>query len=755
MLKKIKFKYLFIFSIVFFIFISLFSLKVYFSYKPENLVNKIDYSQVVFDRNDIVLTVFLNDEEQWHIKSESEIPDSLKKAVLLYEDKNFYKHNGINYLRILKSLYNNLSGGKKMGASTISMQVVKLLEPKKRTYFNKFIELIKVKKLENTFSKDEILKIYLNNAPYGSNIIGFASAIKLYFNKEVEDLSYGEAALLAILPNSPGILNLKKNNDKLLEKRNFLLKRMFEKNILNERQYKFALLESLPNKIHYFENKNPQFSYFIKNKYTDKNIKTTLDYNLQKKVEDFVKSYSNSIKQIGINNAATLVIDNKTKEVLVYIASQDFKDKRNHGEIDGLRVKRSPASLLKPFLYALSIDEGLIINESLYPDVPIFFNNFYPKNSDNKFRGMVPMEEALIKSLNIPFIKLLEDYGADKFFYFLESIDRYEDENFNKYGLSLILGTREMRALDIAKLYSGLANYGKFTDLKYKLNEDLLDNNLSQKNNSLSKGASYITLNTLSKVVRPNNEKLYSVDRPISWKTGTSFGLRDAWSVGVSPDYTVLVWLGNFSNEPISSLSGVETAGNLLFKVFNLVDIQPREFTKPEEELKQIEIDSKTGYRKFYEVESKTIDYPKNAKTLKISPYYKKIFIDKNGKIIDSRDENFVNAEEKIVLEYPIEVANYYYYLNEKTNNNKNVKIAYPSNNLTITLPKDFSGYQKLAIKLYNPNKQFVYWYVDDDYIGLSDEEEKLLDFENGEHKVIIVTEDGKRDQVKFKINKR
>lgn len=756
MWKKIKFKYLSIFSIVFFILIFLFSLKIYFSYKPKDLIAKIDYSQVVFDRNNILLSVFLSNEEQWHIKSETEIPDSLKKAVLLYEDKNFYKHSGIDYLRILKSLYNNLSGGKKMGASTISMQVVKLLEPKKRTYFNKFIELVKVKKLENTFSKDEILKIYLNNAPYGSNIIGYASAIKLYFNKEIHDLSHAEAALLAILPNSPGILNLKKNNDKLLEKRNFLLKRMFEKNILDERQYRLSLLESLPTKIHYFENKNPQFSYLIKNKYSDKNIKTTLDYKLQKKVEDFVKSYSNSMKQIGINNVATLVVDNKTKEVLVYIASQNFKDKKNHGEIDGLRAKRSPASLLKPFLYALSIDEGLITNESLYPDVPIFFNNFYPKNSDNKFRGMIPMEEALIKSLNIPFIKLLEDYGTDKFFYFLENIDEYGDDNFNKYGLSLILGTREMRALDIVKLYSGLANYGNFTELKYKLDDDNLPiDTVNEKNNIISKGASYIALNTLSKVVRPDNEKLYSSDRPISWKTGTSFGLRDAWSVGVSPDYTILVWLGNFSNEPISSLSGVETAGNLLFKVFNLVDIQPKEFIKPEEALKQIEIDSKTGYRKFYEVESKFIDYPKDAKTLRISPYYKKIFIDKNGKTIDSRSEDFVNAEEKIVLEYPIEVANYYYYLDEKTSDNKNVKIAYPSNNLIVTLPKDFSGYQKLAIKLYNPNKQYVYWYIDEDYIGLSNENEKLLDLENGEHKVIIVTEDGKRDQVKFKINKR
>ncbi|MBQ3437652.1 MAG: penicillin-binding protein 1C, partial [Fusobacterium sp.] len=559
------------------------------------------------------------------LENKNEIPDILKKTVLFYEDKNFYKHNGIDYPRILKSFMNNIVGGKKMGASTISMQVVKLLEPVKRTYFNKVIELIKVKKLERKLTKDEILMLYLNNVPYGSNIIGYSTAIKLYFNKEVKDLSHGEASLLAILPNSPGILNLKRNNEKLLKKRNFLLKRMFEKNILDERQYKFALLENLPTKIHFFENKNPQFSYFIKNKYHTNLVKTTLDYELQKKVENLVKDYSKNMKEIGINNIASLIVDNRTQEVLVYIASHNFEDKKNNGEIDGLQVKRSPASLLKPFLFALSLDKGLISRESLYPDVPIFFNNFYPKNSDNKFRGMVRIEDALIKSLNIPFVKLLEDYKVDNFFYFLKNIDKYDEDNFKKYGLSLILGTREMKAIDIAKLYMGLANYGNFLDFNYILEKNINQNfSVNKASNLISPGAAYITLDVLKNVVRPDNEKLYSHDKPISWKTGTSFGLRDAWSVGLSPDYTVLVWLGNFSNKPISSLSGVETAGNLLFKIFNLVDFNPKNFEKPLAELKEIEIDAKTGYRKFYDVKSKKINYPKSAEILRVSPYLKK-----------------------------------------------------------------------------------------------------------------------------------
>lgn len=737
-----------IFIITLFLLLFIYLIKIYISYNPKELVENINYSQVVLDRRGVILSVFLNDKEEFHLKYDGEIPETLKTAVINYEDKKFYSHLGVDYPRIVKSFFNNLFGGKKMGASTISMQVVKALEPAKRTYFNKLIEIVKAYKLENEFSKEEILKIYLNNAPYGSNIVGYSTAIKMYFNKNVNDLSYAEASLLAVLPNSPGILNLKKNNDKLEAKRNRLLKTLLDRNLIDERQYKFSLLEKFPTKIYYYDKKAPQFSIFLKNKYKDKIIKSTLDYKLQKKMEQIVFEYSSSMKNIGINNAAVLVLNNKTKEVLAYVASQDFNDKKNNGEIDGLQAKRAPASLLKPFLFALSIDEGLIVPDSIYPDVPIYFGNFYPKNSNNKFTGMVRIEEALTKSLNIPFVKLLSDYGVDKFYYFLEDNDKYPESSFDKFGLSLILGTREMRAVDIAKLYMGLANYGEISDLKYVLDEDQ-----PKTHKGFSKGASYITLDTLTRVVRPGNENLYTRERPISWKTGTSYGMKDAWSVGVSPNYTVLVWLGNFNQKPIFSLSGVETAGNLLFRIFNVVDLHSKTFEKPVNDLKEIEIDEKTGYRKFYEVESKKVLYPKDAKLLRISPYYKKIFVDENNIEIDSRNSNFDKRIEKIVIEYPIEVANYYFLNGVKEN--KSVKIAYPSQDLKIFVPRDFDGYKKISVKLYNPNNEFVYWYIDESYIGFSNESEKFLELDAGEHKLIIVTENGKTDEVKFKINKR
>ena len=748
MLKNINFKKVIIFFITLFILLFIYLIKVYITYDPKKIVEEVNYSKVILDRKGEILSVFLNNEEEFHIKYDGEVPETLKTAVINYEDKKFYSHSGVDYPRILKSFFNNMTGRKKMGASTISMQVVKLLEPKKRTYFNKLVEVVKAYKLESEFSKEEILKIYLNNVPYGSNIVGYSGAIKMYFNKEVKDLSYAEATLLAVLPNSPGILNLKKNNDKLETKRNRLLKTLLDRKLIDERQYKFSLLEKFPNKIYYYEKKAPQFSIFLKNRYPEKIIKSTLDYNLQKKLEKIVHDYSNAMKDVGINNAAVLVVNNKTKEVLAYVASQDFYDKRNNGEIDGLQAKRSPASLLKPFLFALSIDDGLIVPDSIYPDVPIYFGNFYPKNSSNTFTGMVKIEEALIKSLNIPFVKLLSDYGVDRFYYFLENNDNYPEDRFDKYGLSLILGTREMRPVDIGKLYIGLANYGKVSNLKYTLTEDK-----PKEYQQFSRGASYLTLETLSRVVRPGNEKLYSEQRPISWKTGTSYGMKDAWSVGVSPDYTVLVWLGNFNQKSIFSLSGVETAGNLLFKVFNIVDINSKTFEKPTDDLKEIEIDEKTGYRKFYDVESKKVFYPKDAKLLRISPYYKKIFVDEDDIEIDSRSPNFDKRKEKIVIEYPIEVSNYFF-LNG-VRENKNVKIAYPVQNLNIFVPKDFDGYKKVAMKLYNPNNEYVYWYLDEDYVGYSNEKEKFFELDIGKHKLTIITENGAREEVKFNINKR
>ena len=715
------------------------------------------YSTSILDANGKLMDVFLNEDEQWQLKVEGDVPDNLREAVLTCEDKNFYTHHGVDILAIGRAFKNNLLGRKRSGASTITMQVAKLAIPKKRTYFNKFVEIIHSLKIDTALDKETILKLYLNNAPYGGNIVGYGTAARMYFQKDPNNLSWAECALLAVLPNSPGAMNVEKNRERLINKRNNLLDKLYAKGRLTEQQLELSKREPLPNERYSFERVAPHLARRLYNRSTDKVIRTTIDYNLQKRMQEIVRSYVDFTHSEGITNAAMLVVENRTRNVKAYIGSQEFMDMENEGQVDGVIARRSPGSILKPFLYALSIDEGLIAPESLVQDVPMFFANFNPQNANKKYTGMIEARQALISSLNIPFVHLLDQYGEDKFYYFLKDMLEFDENAPERYGLSLILGTREFTVEEIATLYSGLANYGNFIKLHYTLNDDK-----SRTKTMFSKGASYLTLDTLKELVRPGINNLYRLKDPISWKTGTSFGKRDAWACGMTPDYTVIVWVGNFSGKSNDNLSGVISGGRLLFNVFQELDNSNKHFEEPYYELENIEVDSITGYRIDLDgVETKTIKYPRNAKPLKMSPFYKKIYVDENDVEVDSRDPNFANSHEKVILNYPLEVVNYFIRENRDiseiyhtTSKEKSLKILYPTPNLKILLPKDLDKEQKLVVKIANLKNQDIYWYLDKEFIGMDKTFEKEISLGVGNHTLTIMAEDGEIAKTSFSIEK-
>ena len=715
------------------------------------------YSTKVLDINGKLLDVFLNEDEQWHLKNDDDIPENLRIAVITYEDKNFDKHIGVDFLAIVRALKNNITNHKRSGASTITMQVVKLLNPKKRTYINKFIEIIQSIKVDFKLDKGTILKLYLNNAPYGGNIVGYETASRMYFKKEPKNLSFAECALLAVLPNSPGAINVLKNREKLIIKRNYLLDKLYSKGIISNEQVALSKKEPIPDEKFYFEKIAPHLSRRLHNINEDKIIKTTIDYDLQKKMQEVVKNYINFTYSEGITNTSMLIVENKTRNVKAYIGSQDFFDMDNEGQVDGVKAKRAAGSILKPFLYGLSIDEGLIAPESLVQDVPMFFANFNPQNANKKYSGMIEAKNALISSLNIPFVHLLSQYGEDKFYYFLKNVLDFEENDPEKYGLSLILGTKEFSVEEIAMLYTGLANYGNFKKLNY-----LADGNNSVMNKKLiSDGAAFLTLDTLKEVVRPGLNNLYKWKDPISWKTGTSFGKKDAWACGMTPDYTVIVWVGNFSGKGNDNLSGVISGGRLLFNVFQELNNSNKHFTEPIYDLDNITVDKLTGYRVNFDVETKTIKFPHSAKSLKISPFYKKIYVDDNDVEIDSRSPNFLNRHEKIILNFPLEVVNYFirenrdvseiYHINS---NEKSLKILYPTPNLRILLPKDLDKEQKLIVKIANLKNQNIYWYLDKEFIGKNKNLEQEISLTVGEHTLTIMAEDGEMTKTSFTIEK-
>ena len=746
--------------------LTIFSLAIFLSFDVTKMKEDIEkkYSTSILDANGKLMDVFLTDDEQWHLKVEDDVANNLKEAVLTYEDKNFNTHHGVDFLAIVRAFRNNFIGRKRSGASTITMQVAKLSAPKKRTYINKFIEIIQALKIETKLDKDTILKLYLNNAPYGGNIVGYGTAARMYFRKEPQNLSWSECALLAVLPNSPGAMNVEKNHERLINKRNYLLDKLFAKGKLTEQQLSLAKEEPLPDERYPFERVAPHLARKLFNTKKEKVIKTTIDYDLQKRMQEIVKSYVSYTHSEGITNAAMLIVENKTRNVKAYIGSQEFMDMENEGQVDGVIAKRSPGSILKPFLYALSIDEGMIAPESLVQDVPMFFSNFSPQNANKKYTGMIEARQALISSLNIPFVHLLDQYGEFKFYYFLKDMLGFDENAPEKYGLSLILGTKEFSVEEIATLYAGLANYGSLTSLNYTVNEN--DERNERRNDRsktmFSKGASYLTLDTLKELVRPGLNNLYRWKDPISWKTGTSYGKRDAWACGMTPDYTVIVWVGNFSGKSNENLSGVISGGRLLFNVFQELENSNKRFEEPYYELENIEVDKITGYRINLDgIETKTIKFPRKAKPLKISPFYKKIYVDDNDVEIDSRSPDFANSHEKIIMNYPLEVVNYFirenrdvseiYHTNSKE---KSLKILYPTPNLKILLPKDLDKEQKLVVKIANLKNQNIYWYLDKEFIGIDKSFEKEIELSIGEHTLTIMAEDGEIVKTKFSIDK-
>lgn len=718
---------------------------VYFSFDKNTLLDdfKSRYSKILYDKNGEILSVFLNDEEQWHIKS-TDIPKRLKIAVINYEDRKFYSHFGVDFLALMRAFVNNFNSTQRSGASTISMQTIKLWDKKDRTYFNKFNEIIQSFALENAFSKDEILKLYLSNAPYGGNLVGYEAAILFYFDKNPKDLTWAQAALLAILPNQPGLINLEKNKTKLLNKRNKLLAKLYERKLINKDIYELSLKEPLPN---FKPRKNiaPHLALRLLND-DNKEIFSSIDKKIQLKIEKKAKEFSYTLQQKGIQNLAIILADTKTRKVLAYLGSQDFYDMVNLGQINGNTAKRSVGSTLKPFLYALSIDEGIIAPESILLDVPTFFSNFNPQNANKKYYGIISAREALQRSLNVPFVSLLQDYGYEKFFYKLKTFLNFEDENYKRYGLSLILGTKELSLEDLVKLYLGLANYGELANLSF-----IRDENLSGVTRMFSKGSAYLTLEAMKELQRVGLEN-YNKEKIISWKTGTSYGRKDAWAIGATPKYTLGVWVGNFNGEANANLYGVSIAGDLLFEILGLLDEVGLEFA-PSDDLMTIKLDSISKYRYDENLNTSYIHtlYPKEANILRTSPFLKKVY-EYQGKELDSKDIHFKDAKAFIKLDLPAYALHFFQQRNFKFSSKKGVNIIYPKNNLKLILAKDLNGMKGLVAKVANLNNEKLFWYLNQKLIYEGNENTQNLNLKEGKYQLFIISQSGEQDTVWFEI---
>ena len=733
-----------------------------------------DYSVVVRDRDGAVLRAFLNEEEQWCFppNDTAKVPYKLEKAVLHYEDKYFRWHPGINPYAIARAIKLNWQSEKiESGASTITMQVARLGRGSRRSYWNKFVEVFRSFRIEAQYSKDEILSMYLDHAPFGGNIIGYRAASQKYFLKEPEQLSWAEAATFAVLPNAPGLISPDKNPSALLRKRNDLLEELYEGGLMDTTTYNLALSEPLPSGSFPFE----QHAHHLTERlgdYDEKELRTTLDLEIQYECEDLVRNYSYEMNIRGVENASVIVLDTKTGAVLAYVGSQDYYDFEKNGMVDGVIAPRSSGSLLKPFLYALSIDEGLIHPNTVIKDIPTYYGAYSPKNASKDYDGLVPAKEALIRSLNIPAVRLLNSYGVYSFYEFLNdagltTLFRSAEE----YGLPLIIGGAEVNLLEMAMLYQGLANNGRFT-YPYFLQTD-------QSNSSkqlISDGACYQVLEMIKKLQRPGLESYweeFAGARSLAWKTGTSYGHKDAWAVGVNPEYTIAVWLGNFDGTGNNSLVGTTAAGPLLFQVLERISGENRSwFKKHDEDFRSLRLCKSSGFlasEHCFAID--TLDFPINARALKLCPYHVSVEVDSAGKeMVCSHcwkkghySKSFLKYPSDVVLQLSKkgrvqEVVPHHNQSCSVGEDLSSIEFVYPVDSALIWIPRDFDGkFQRIIAEVAIERKEErVFWYCDNRYLGVTKKNHNLaLDLKPGKHRLIARSEGGTESTSTFYVLKK
>ena len=743
---------------------------------PRNLFED-PTATVITSKNNDLLGAQIASDGQWRFPHNDSIPKKFETCIVQFEDEYFYQHPGFNPVSIFKALKDNLSSGDiKRGGSTLTQQVIRLSRKGQyRTYWEKIKELILATRLELRDSKKAILSYYASNAPFGGNVVGLDAASWRYFNSNAHQLSWAESATLAVLPNAPSLIYPGKNQQRLLEKRNRLLEKLLENKTIDTLTYELSIAEDLPQKPYALPQIAPHLLQKVAQKNRGERVQTTIDTRLQERVNGIVKNQYNILKQNEIHNAAVLVMDVHTRKVLAYVGNTPT-DAAHQKDVDIIDKARSTGSILKPFLYAAMLDAGDLLPNMLVADVPTQFGSYNPENFNKEFDGAVPASRALSRSLNVPAVRMLQEFGLDRFHHYLKSLKLTDlTQNANHYGLSLILGGAESNLWDLCKSYGALSstlNHFTETSSEYYTNEiveptflasEKVDFEKKSTDKTLFDAASiYLTFESLKEVNRPNGNEsweFFDDSKQVAWKTGTSFGFRDAWAIGTTKDFVVGVWVGNADGEGRPGLVGVQTAAPILFEVFDLLPNSDW-FSKPFDEMQEASICAKSGYRASLicdEISPKYIQVS-GLKT-QACPYHFLAHVDKTESFqVNASCENLSDIKHKPWFVLPPLMAYYY-----KTKNPfykplpklrldciGDTQIAmdfiYPKDSNTIFLPKDFDGNTNdLILKIaHSKPEASVYWYVDETYMGMTKDIHELAILpQKGDHIITVVDDLG------------
>lgn len=744
---------------------------------PKQLFNR-SYSAVAYSKEGELLGARIANDGQWRFPELKEVPEKYKAAILVFEDERFHYHPGVDPIAILRAIVQNVRAGKvESGASTITMQVMRLSRNKPRTIKQKTIEAISALRLELTLSKDEILALHSSHAPYGLNIVGLDAACWRYFGKSPNKLSWAQAALLAVLPNAPSLMHPGKNRTALKFKRNRLLKKLWKKGYIDDQDYLLAIEEIIPEK----PKPLPSKAYHLVEQLKSRGLqKSTIDIARQNMLYNIANERAQAFGQHGIENLAALIADTETGEILAYIGNSS--NTSSNSFVDMIHAERSSGSILKPLLHAFLLDEGLMTPKQLLPDVPISFSGFNPSNFSKKHTGANPADEALASSLNIPAVQNLQTYGVDKFLNKLKAMD-FESFHYpaEHYGLSLILGGAEVNLWDLASTYAYLGrtlkhytdydsqylpqDFHKLTFEKYPVHEHF--NNEPQ---HLHAGAIWHTFEAMTNLNRPNEDghwESFASSGKIAWKTGTSFGFRDAWAVGVTPRYTIATWVGNADGEGRKENIGSQTAGRFLFDIFNRLPRTTDWFEMPLDDMHEMQICKTSGHLASAACDEVDSTFVFNhVERTKPCPYHHKVFI-KDGHQVNSSCANLSEVVDTTWFSLPPAIA--YYYKKEhpsyqelpafepscKQEKNNDLAFIYPTSKEIIYLPTDLDGEkQKLVCRASHSNpKAELFWHVNERFIGTTKDYHTVeLDLKTGEYEITIIDLGGNQLSQQFEV---
>jgi penicillin-binding protein 1C len=600
-------------------------------------------STIVLDRHGELLGATIAQDEQWRFPQIDEVPEKYKIAAITFEDRRFFHHPGVDILALARALRDNLRQGAIVsGASTITMQVIRLSRPAaRRTIGEKLIEMLMALRLEIASSKAEILKIYASHAPYGGNVVGLEAAAWRYFGRDPHHLSWAETATLAVLPNSPALIHPGRRRDLLREKRNRLLFSLYERGSIDSLTFTLSLQEPLPEKPKSLPMRAPHLLIRLcqEPENAENKFITTLQASQQKRVTGILERHAKHLALKNIHNAAALVLNIDSGEVLAYVGNVETSAPGANGQyVDIITSPRSTGSILKPLLYATMLETGELLPTALVPDIPTQMGGFAPENYSRTYEGAVPAYMALARSLNVPAVRILDDYGVHRFHAFLQNLGMTTlFRPAQDYGLSLILGGAEGTLWELTAIYAGLARTVKGADMKnenpFRKPTFVLGDKKSviRSASPLSAASCWLTLQAMLDVTRPQEDqawRAFQSSQKIAWKTGTSYGFRDAWAIGVTPKYAVGVWVGNADGEGRPGLTGLSAAAPILFDIFNALEPSPW-FEPPEAHLYEIKVCAQSGYRAGpFCARTRTVKAPEAGLSFGACPYCRLVHCD-------------------------------------------------------------------------------------------------------------------------------